>query len=218
MRRRKSNAAPQIIIAILNRYYNFSNPNDLGYVYFYVAEVATAVYVGNIPLCWPLVRRVFQGSSWARSSADGQKLDPNRPRTYAHGRNRRAVPSSIRSIIRGGQTTWDKMNDSDDGGQLPTITSRGSQGRWTDVEGQQQSGGRLGSPGHGGARGGDGKGLDDFIQEDDTFELTPSFHRNANSTTVRADTESAMEHDLDHAVVGSGVNVVRTVEVSHTNS
>jgi len=40
----------QILIAILNRYYNFTNPNDLVYTYWYVAEVATAVYVGNIPV------------------------------------------------------------------------------------------------------------------------------------------------------------------------
>ncbi|KAK3360495.1 hypothetical protein B0T25DRAFT_578413 [Lasiosphaeria hispida] len=60
--------ALNIIVAILNRYFNFSNPNDLGYVYFYVAEVATAIYVGNIPLCWALIQRVFSAGPWSRSA------------------------------------------------------------------------------------------------------------------------------------------------------
>ncbi|KAK0716053.1 hypothetical protein B0H67DRAFT_666603 [Lasiosphaeris hirsuta] len=59
-----------ILVAILNRYFNFSNPNDLGYVYFYVAEVATAIYVGNIPLCWALIQRVFSAGPWSKSATN----------------------------------------------------------------------------------------------------------------------------------------------------
>ncbi|KAI1149428.1 hypothetical protein F4825DRAFT_464128 [Nemania diffusa] len=67
-----------IIISILNRVYNLTNPYELRYVYFYVAEVITAIYVGNIPLCWPLIQRVFGKGSWARSD---DQSDPNQPRT-----------------------------------------------------------------------------------------------------------------------------------------
>ncbi|KAK0652461.1 hypothetical protein B0T16DRAFT_387718 [Cercophora newfieldiana] len=73
-----------ILVAILNRYFNFNNPNDLGYVYFYVAEVATAIYVGNIPLCWPLIQLIFQTGPWSRQSGSDSRShgqDPNRPRT-----------------------------------------------------------------------------------------------------------------------------------------
>jgi len=74
----------QIIVAILNRYFNFNNPNDLGYVYFYVAEVATAIYVGNIPLCWPLVQHIFRTGPWSRQSGNdsrSQGRTPNWPRS-----------------------------------------------------------------------------------------------------------------------------------------
>ena len=49
----------QILAAVLNRYYNFSNPNSYVFLYWYVAEVGIAMYVGNLPLCWPLLRRVL---------------------------------------------------------------------------------------------------------------------------------------------------------------
>ncbi|KAM7194148.1 hypothetical protein V8F20_008068 [Naviculisporaceae sp. PSN 640] len=65
-----------ILMAILNRYYNFSNPNELVYTYWYVAEVATAVYVGNLPLCWQFISHVFKTGSWASFKGEpGQ--DPN---------------------------------------------------------------------------------------------------------------------------------------------
>lgn len=60
----------KILIAILNRYYNFSNPNDLIYTYWYAAETATAVYVGNVPLCWQFISHVFQMGSWATFASD----------------------------------------------------------------------------------------------------------------------------------------------------
>ena len=50
-----------VLTAILNRYYNFSSPyGSLVYLYWYVAESSTSVYVSNIPLCWPVLRRLFQ--------------------------------------------------------------------------------------------------------------------------------------------------------------
>lgn len=66
----------QILIAILNRYYNFSNPNDLIYTYWYVAEVATAVYVGNIPLCWQFIAHIFRMGSWASFGSEERPVEP----------------------------------------------------------------------------------------------------------------------------------------------
>jgi hypothetical protein len=108
--------APQIVIAVLNRYYNFHNVDDLGYVYFYVAEVATAVYVGNIPLCWPLFRRLVHGSAWSRDGSSGKTDDPNQPRTRTHSRfsKKRLNSSSLWTITRGGNTEWDKMDEEAD--------------------------------------------------------------------------------------------------------
>ncbi|KAK0748972.1 hypothetical protein B0T18DRAFT_321746 [Schizothecium vesticola] len=64
-----------ILVAVLNRYFNFTNPNSMFYLYWYVAELATAVYVGNLPLCWQLIAHVFSMGTWASfgSSADRPK-------------------------------------------------------------------------------------------------------------------------------------------------
>ncbi|KAK3367669.1 hypothetical protein B0H63DRAFT_489606 [Podospora didyma] len=72
-----------VLIAILNRYYNFTNPNDLVYTHWYVAEMATAVYVGNIPLCWQLISHVFKTGSWSTFANSG-----DRPRTPPSGNKR----------------------------------------------------------------------------------------------------------------------------------
>lgn len=72
-----SNASPlltrnflrQILAAILNRYYNFTEPyGSLVYLNWYVGEAATAVCVANIPLCWPLLRRVLNLSAFTGPS------------------------------------------------------------------------------------------------------------------------------------------------------
>ena len=57
----------QVLAAILNRYYNFAHPNSLAYLRWYVGEVATAVYVVNVPACWPLLRKVFKLDNWSRN-------------------------------------------------------------------------------------------------------------------------------------------------------
>ncbi|KAK5995720.1 hypothetical protein PT974_04137 [Cladobotryum mycophilum] len=49
-----------ILAAILNRYYNFSNPNSYVFLFWYVAEVGMSIFVGNLPLCWPLFRLAFR--------------------------------------------------------------------------------------------------------------------------------------------------------------
>jgi len=50
-------------------------------MYWYVAELATAVYVGNVPLCWQLIAHVFSMGTWAsfNSSADRAKAHPPGP-------------------------------------------------------------------------------------------------------------------------------------------
>lgn len=64
----------QILTAVLNRVYNFSNPNNLGYLFWYVGEGATAIIIANIPHCWPLAQHILQVGPWTQKQ----------PRT-AHG-------------------------------------------------------------------------------------------------------------------------------------
>ncbi|KAB8206007.1 hypothetical protein BDV34DRAFT_224876 [Aspergillus parasiticus] len=56
-----------ILMAILNRYVNFTEEDTVSFLRWYVAEVATAVYVANVPLLWPLLRGLFSLSSFANS-------------------------------------------------------------------------------------------------------------------------------------------------------
>ncbi|KAI0099738.1 hypothetical protein GGR51DRAFT_389902 [Nemania sp. FL0031] len=103
-----------IIISILNRVYNLINPNELQYVYFYVAEVLTAIYVGNIPLCWPIVQRVFGKGAWAKSDDES---DPNQPRSSSGKSPLRKRPFHhlLSGTITGlDQTNCDRMGDVDE--------------------------------------------------------------------------------------------------------
>ncbi|KAE8154054.1 hypothetical protein BDV25DRAFT_136199 [Aspergillus avenaceus] len=48
-----------ILMASLNKYYNFTRLFDARFLKWYIAEVSTAVYISNLPLLWPLLRTVF---------------------------------------------------------------------------------------------------------------------------------------------------------------
>lgn len=49
-----------ILSAILNRYYNFTEPyGSLVYLNWYVGEASTSVFVANVPHLWPLLSRIF---------------------------------------------------------------------------------------------------------------------------------------------------------------
>ena len=108
-----------ILTAILNRYYNFCQPfGSLVYLNWYVAEAATAVYVANIPLCWPLLRRLFNLSSFTSSSkrtADGSGA----------GSQARFQQSAVRSAVRP-KREWYERSESEEG-----ITGAGAtNGAW----------------------------------------------------------------------------------------
>ncbi|KAH8909402.1 hypothetical protein BR93DRAFT_975677 [Coniochaeta sp. PMI_546] len=180
-----------VIIAILNRYYNFNNPDDLGYVYFYVAEVATAVFVGNVPLCWPLFRRIVQGSSWSRDASAGTD-DPNKPRTRTaratgsnrFSRKRPSAHSSLWSITRGGNTQWDKMDDVEGVDSSKEHVYRNELGAVSEDQGS-------------------------------TIELTPGWHHEANHTTIQASrTRSSGSASTDETGDKGQVNIIRTVEIT----
>ncbi len=60
-----------VLLAILNRYYNFVMPHDLVFLAWYNGEAGTAVMVANVPFCWALVRRIFALGPWRGSAASG---------------------------------------------------------------------------------------------------------------------------------------------------
>lgn len=67
----------QILSAVLNKYYSFTEPFSPTWTFWYVREASTAFYVANIPLCWSLLRRVFHLSAFSGMSS----LDRSRSRS-----------------------------------------------------------------------------------------------------------------------------------------
>ena len=48
-----------IMCAVLNKYYSFAHPFSPMWEFWYIREASTAVLVANMPMCWPLLRRMF---------------------------------------------------------------------------------------------------------------------------------------------------------------
>ncbi|KAK5661359.1 hypothetical protein OQA88_11255 [Cercophora sp. LCS_1] len=74
-----------VLLAILNRYYNFVMPHDLVFLAWYNGEASTAVMTANVPFCWALLRRVFALDSWAGSSGGKQVIANTGPPTIGSG-------------------------------------------------------------------------------------------------------------------------------------
>jgi hypothetical protein len=84
-----------ILAACLNRYYNFTIQYSIIFLNWYAGEVATAVIVANIPLCWPLIRWLFSLDTFNGHSRSGQT-----PGKYGHAsssKNLYARKNTLRS-------------------------------------------------------------------------------------------------------------------------
>ena len=58
----------------------------MAYLRWYVGEVSTAVYVVNIPACWPLLRKVFKLDNWSknRTVTSFSTIDPYSRQSTVH--------------------------------------------------------------------------------------------------------------------------------------
>jgi len=85
-----------VLLAVLNRYYNFIMPHDLVFLAWYNGEAATAVLIANVPFCWALLRKVFALGPWKDSSVGIGKGTHAGPRTIggSEGRGRRRIADS----------------------------------------------------------------------------------------------------------------------------
>lgn len=95
----------QILAAVLNRYYNFSNPNSYVFLYWYVTEVGVAIYVGNLPLCWPVIRLAL--GSKGDSSNPSSYPNPSYPENSARRKTQSRNPLTSKASI------WAKLEDED---------------------------------------------------------------------------------------------------------
>ncbi|KPM40205.1 hypothetical protein AK830_g6357 [Neonectria ditissima] len=94
-----------ILAAVLNRYYNFSNPNSYVFLYWYVAEVGVAMYVGNLPLCWPVIRLAL--------GSKGDSSNPSYPNPSYPDSSARRKPQSGRHPLTSKASIWAKLDDED---------------------------------------------------------------------------------------------------------
>ncbi|KAL8989206.1 MAG: hypothetical protein Q9169_008408 [Polycauliona sp. 2 TL-2023] len=130
-----------VLSAILNRYYNFTEPyGSLIYLNWYTGEAATSVFVANVPHLWPLLSKIFSlgafnslrrtgGGSSGNGNSSGKGFYPkasanthkgSRARPYdQHGYIRSESEEQIANAGAGpgGETTW-PLSDSKDGAAL----------------------------------------------------------------------------------------------------
>jgi hypothetical protein len=103
-----------VLVAILNRYFNFTIDNSYIFLTWYNGEICTAIMIANIPFCWTLLRKVFHLDSWGGSSARREIVgDSNMPPTVGEIR---LGPGRDTLQRNGGATTlWTERNGSTDG-------------------------------------------------------------------------------------------------------
>lgn len=97
-----------VLASVLNRYYNFHDTNTLVFLYWYVAEMGVAMFVGNLPLCWPVLRLII--------GSNGESSVPSYQHRYPtlSGRRRKKPKTGLTTLgTLGDETTWDKLEDHD---------------------------------------------------------------------------------------------------------
>ncbi|TVY36636.1 hypothetical protein LOCC1_G006789 [Lachnellula occidentalis] len=98
-----------ILCAVLNKYYSFAHPFSPQWTFWYIREASTAIYVANMPMCWALMRRLFNLRSFNLSSNNSRSRSKSFPLT-SHGRG--TVISNGRTLndepTKGGEGKKDK--------------------------------------------------------------------------------------------------------------
>jgi hypothetical protein len=59
-----------IMCAVLNKYYSFAHPFSPMWTYWYIREASTAIMVANAPMCWTLVRRIFNVKGFLHQTSE----------------------------------------------------------------------------------------------------------------------------------------------------
>ncbi|PHH71805.1 hypothetical protein CDD82_6332 [Ophiocordyceps australis] len=96
-----------ILAAILNRYYNFSTPNSYVFLYWYVAEVGISMMVGNLPLCWPILRFMLGSRAMAKTpSYHGDTISGS-------SRKKQRIIKNPLSTMGTLGSRWDKLDEAE---------------------------------------------------------------------------------------------------------
>ncbi|TVY15631.1 hypothetical protein LARI1_G006278 [Lachnellula arida] len=112
-----------ILCAILNKYYSFAHPFSPQWTFWYIREASTAIYVANMPMCWALMRRLFNLRSFMINSNNSRSRSKSFPLTSRGG------------TLRGGTLVGDAKTFND------TMTSGDAKQdkSWWDREGHGRS-------------------------------------------------------------------------------
>ncbi|KAF7877609.1 hypothetical protein EAF04_001281 [Stromatinia cepivora] len=68
--------------AAANKYYSFAHPFGVMWTYWYIREASTVMIITNIPMCWPLARKLFGLRSWSGSIEPTQTKSKMAPKKY----------------------------------------------------------------------------------------------------------------------------------------
>ena len=100
--------------AILSKYYSFTNPFSAQWTFWYIRESSTAILVANMPMCWSLVRRVFNIRSFNNSSYGPSHTNPTAISGRGFSKKNGTVLSSVaakntnRTENRGNVSWWER--------------------------------------------------------------------------------------------------------------
>ncbi|RDW77768.1 hypothetical protein BP6252_05821 [Coleophoma cylindrospora] len=96
-----------ILCAALNKYYSFAHPFSPMWTFWYIREASTAILVANMPMCWTLMRRLFNLRAF---NATSQKSHTNSKSATHNLRSMNApMGSKKRSVL-------DKLSVTDQSG------------------------------------------------------------------------------------------------------
>jgi hypothetical protein len=71
-----------IMCAVLNKYYSFAHPFSPMWTFGYIREASTAIYVANAPMCWTLVRRIFNLKGFLNQTSEAKSKSVPVAATY----------------------------------------------------------------------------------------------------------------------------------------
>ncbi|KAE9362564.1 hypothetical protein N431DRAFT_358461 [Stipitochalara longipes BDJ] len=103
-----------IMCAVINKYYSFAHPFSPMWEFWYIREASTAVLVANMPMCWPLLRRIFNLKAF-NGGASGSAVQ------FSTGARSRSLPVattySVRKLNSLNHTSADEGSRTSGGGR-----------------------------------------------------------------------------------------------------
>lgn len=97
-----------ILCAVLNKYYSFAHPFSPMWEYWYIREASTAIYVANMPMCWSLLRRLFNLRAFDGITSQGAR-SKSAPKIQIYSNSRAGSKAGIEvGRMRKDTSWWDR--------------------------------------------------------------------------------------------------------------